>query len=418
MSRPPRSGTDLDVIVFGATGFVGRLVAEYLATHAPAALRIGLAGRSADRLAAVRDDLGRAAADWPLIVADADDPASLTALAERTRVVATTVGPYIRWGLPLVEACARAGTHYADVAGEIVFVRRSIDRFHDIAVAEGARIVHACGFDSIPSDLGVYELFTRARADGEGELTETTLVLRSARGGVSGGTIESLRELKNAFVSDRSLRSLATDPYGLSPHREAEPNLDSERDSVLIRRDRDLGVWTGPFPMGWFNTRIVRRSNALQGWAYGRGFRYREVMSFGSGPAGPVLAGATTIGLGALTAGMAFPPTRKVLDRLLPSPGEGPDEKSRRGGHFRVDIHARTTTGARYVAVVSADADPGYGATSIMLGESALCLATDADRLPDRAGVLTPATAMDGALASRLRHAGLRLTVNREGSPE
>lgn len=407
------SGRDLDVVVFGATGFVGELTAQYLAAHGSTTVDVGLAGRSAERLAIVRERLGRAAANWPLIVADASDPDSLEALAERARVIATTVGPYGRYGLPLVEACARVGTHYADLTGEVLFVRESIDRFHDIATSSGARIVHACGFDSVPSDLGVHAIFVRAQADGEGDLTDTELVMRSARGGVSGGTIDSLRSQVDALRAAPSLRSIAADPYALSPDRRAEPSFGKQRDSITIGRDHRLGVWTGRFPMASYNTRIVRRSNALLNWAYGRRFRYREVMSFGGGPAAPLMAGAVTAGLGALTAGMAFLPTRKVLDRVLPSPGDGPDEDTRRGGHFRVDIHAQTTTGARYRAVVAADADPGYGATSVMLGEAALSLASDGDRLPERAGILTPATAMNGALVDRLRQAGFRLSVDR-----
>src|SRR5688500_18899903 len=184
---------DLDIVVFGATGFVGQLVSRHLAEHAPTDVRIGLAGRSADRLAAGRADLGPRAAAWPLLVADTRNPASLAALAEATRVVATTVGPYARYGLPLVEACARAGTDYADLTGEVLFVRDSIDGYEQASSASGARIVHACGFDSIPSDLAVLLLHEQAQADGAGELEDTTLLVRSMRGGVSGVTIDSLR---------------------------------------------------------------------------------------------------------------------------------------------------------------------------------------------------------------------------------
>jgi short subunit dehydrogenase-like uncharacterized protein len=393
---------DLDIVVYGATGFAGRLTAEHLAAHAPSGVRIGLAGRSEERLAQVRADLGAAADDWPLLVADAHDAVQLRELAEATRVVATTVGPYAKYGLPLVEACADAGTHYADLTGEVLFVRESIDRFHERAQSSGARIVHACGFDSIPSDLAALLAFEQAREDGAGELTDTLLLLISARGGFSGGTIDSMRGLVDTVRGEPGLIKTLRDPYALSPDRDAEPDLGDERDQTWVRREPDLGVWTGPFIMGSYNTRIVRRSNALRDWEYGRRFRYREAMAF-RGPAAPLLAGGMTVGLGAAVAGMALPPTRFVLDRILPDPGEGPSEKTMRDGHFRMDLHAHTTSGARYLVEVAAKGDPGYAATAVMLGESALCLALDDDRLPDMAGVLTPATGIGSALADRLR---------------
>ncbi len=410
MTSPDR---DLDVVVFGATGFVGRLTAEYLARSAPTGARIGLAGRSLQKLMAVRDGLGERAAQWPLVVADTNDRGSLDELVARTSVVATTVGPYLKYGLPLVEACARTGTHYCDLTGEVLFVRQAADLHHDTAVTTGARIVPACGFDSVPSDLGVWMLHRQAVEDGAGELEDTTLVVESLRGGLSGGTLDSIRTVVDEITRDADKRRLVLDPYALSPDRGAEPEL-GERDSVGVARESELGgIWTAPFVMATYNTRIVRRSNALLDWAYGRRFRYREVMSTGRSPLAPVLAGATAVGMGAFGVGMALPPTRFVLDRVLPSPGEGPGERTRRNGHFRMRIRTRTSSGARYDAVVAAKGDPGYAATAVMLGESALCLALDGDRLPEAAGVLTPATAMDGALVDRLREAGFTMTVAR-----
>jgi short subunit dehydrogenase-like uncharacterized protein len=406
----------LDVVVFGATGFVGRLVADYLADHAPEGLRIGLAGRSQERLAEVRDGLGAAAAEWTLVQADSDDSASLAALAAGTRVVASTVGPYRRHGLPLVEACAAAGTDYADLSGEVLFMRESADRYHGAAAAAGARIVHACGFDSIPSDLGVLLLHEAVRADGAGDLEDTTLVVKAMKGRVSGGTVASLKGQLEEVKGDADLRRTVEDPYALSPNRSAEPHLGRERDLRAVERDDRLGMWVGPFVMAPANTRVVRRSNALQDWAYGRRFRYREVTGFGSGPAAPVKAGALTAGLGAMQAGLSFAPTRRLLGRVLPDPGEGPDEEARRKGFFRIEVHTRTSTGARYVSRVAAQGDPGYAATAVMLGEVALCLALERDGLPARAGVLTPATAMGTALVDRLRAAGQTFeTEPREG---
>jgi short subunit dehydrogenase-like uncharacterized protein len=410
---PVSQDRDLDVVLFGATSFVGRLCAEYLARAAPSEARIGLAGRSRERLGDLQSSLGGRAADWPLLVADATDPRSLNELAQTARVLATTVGPYRRYGLPVVEACARAGTHYADLTGEVLFMREVIDRFDAVAAGSGARIVHSCGFDSIPSDLGVLLLHEAVTADGSGQLEDTTLVVRAMKGGASGGTVASLKGAVDDARSDRELARVLDDPYALSPDRDAEPQLGPEGDLRGVQHDHELGMWVGPFIMGSINTRAVRRSNALQGWAYGPRFRYREVMGFGSGPLAAAQAGAIAGGVGALAAGLSIGPARAVLDRVLPSPGEGPSESQRERGFFRIEIHARTSSGARYLCRVAAQGDPGYKATAVMFGESGLCLALDGDRLPPRAGVLTPATAMGDALVQRLRSAGQTLEVER-----
>jgi len=404
---------ELDVVVFGATGFVGRLVAGYLAGHAPDGVRIGLAGRSAQRLADLRARLGAAASAWPLLVTDSADPASVAALVRAARVVATTVGPYRRQGLRLVEACASAGTDYADLSGEVLFIRESIDRCHDVAAGTGTRIVHCCGFDSIPSDLGVLLLHQAARMDGTGDLAGTTLVVTALRGGISAGTLASGMGQLDEAAASAERRRVVEDPYALSPDRAAEPDLGDERDLDWASYDSDLGRWVGPFLMAGLNTRVVRRSNALQDWAYGRRFRYREVTGFGTSPAAAVQAAAFSAALKAAAAGLAFRPSRALLGQLLPVLGEGPSEKTRRTGLFRMQIHTRTSAGVRYLAKIEARGDPGYAATSVMLGESALCLALDRDRLPDRTGVLTPATAMGAALADRLRSAGHTLAVRR-----
>jgi short subunit dehydrogenase-like uncharacterized protein len=393
-----------DLAVYGASGFVGRLVAAHLAEHAPPGTRIALAGRSRARCEEVRDGLPAAAADWPVLEADSGDPASLAALAAQTRVLVTTVGPYLRYGMPVVEACARAGTHYADLTGEVPFVREAIDRFDAVARDTGARIVHACGYDSIPSDLTTLLLAERAAADGAGPLRDVRLVA-TGRGGLSGGTIDSMRAQVEAVRRDPSLRRLLADPFALSPDRAAEPDTPQPPDAGPPARAPD-GRWTGPFVMAPFNTRVVRRSNALQAWAYGRSLRYAEVMGFGRGPRGAVAAAGVTAGLvGTLTA-MSFPPTRALLDRVLPAPGSGPDEATRAKGWFRMVVDASTEGGRRYRATAGGRGDPGYAATAVMLGESALALALDGGRLPDRAGSLTPATALGDVLVQRLRDAG------------
>jgi len=295
----------------------------------------------------------------------------------------------------------------------VLFVRDSIDRCHDVAARAGARIVHCCGFDSVPSDLGVLLLHHAARADDAGDLRDTTLAVTALRGGISGGTVASMMGQQEEVRGSAERRRAVADPYALSPDRGAEPDLGDERDLDWVRYDGDLGMWTGPFAMAGINTRVVRRSNALQGWVYGRRFRYREVTGFGAGPAAPLLAAAVSTTLKATEAGLAFGPSRALLGQLLPAPGRGPGERTRRTGYFRLQIHTRTSAGARYLGTIGARGDPGYAATSVMLGEAALCLALDQDQLPDHAGVLTPATAMGAALAARLRSASHTMATQR-----
>ncbi len=395
-----------DVVVFGATGFVGALTAAYLAEHAPEGARIALGGRSRAKLEQTRAAFGDRAADWPLVVADSADEAGMASLAASTRAVATTVGPYMRYGMPLVAACAVAGTHYADLTGEPLFMRRSIDAHDEAAKASGARIVHTCGYDSIPSDLGVLALHAHALEHDLGGLQDTTLVVKAMRGGVSGGTIDSLRGQLDEARRDPAARRIMGDPYALSPDRAAEPKLGRERDPMGVIHDPALGGYLAPFAMGTINTRVVRRSNALLGHAYGERLRYRELMLAGDLPLGPVKAAAIAGGLGLLVGGLSITPTRRLLDHVLPDPGEGPDQEAREKGFFKIDVHASTGSGARIVAEIRAAGDPGYKATAVMLGEAALALALDGEALPDTAGVLTPATAIGEVLTERLRQAG------------
>jgi short subunit dehydrogenase-like uncharacterized protein len=413
---------ELDIVLYGATGFVGALTAAHIASVAGPEVRVALAGRSRERLEALRADLGEAARTWDVAVADAGDLAALRALAARTTVVVTTVGPYAVHGKEVARACAEEGTHYADLTGEVLFVRWSVDELADRARETGARIVHACGFDSVPSDLGVMVTAQQVAADGEGTLAETTLAVRSMRGGFSGGTIDSGRQQAITARHDAAARRTIADPYGLSPRRGEEPSggrrpasglLEKVRRALPVDRDPVTGRWNGPFVMASFNTRIVRLSNTLTDWSYGRTLRYREVVDFGRSPVSPLLAGGMAVGLGATLGGLAYRPTRAVLDRVLPSPGQGPSAAQRAAGRFRLEITATTTTGARYRTRVAADHDPGYDGTAVMLGEAALALALDTDRLPDRAGVLTPATAIGSPLVERLRERGFTLECER-----
>lgn len=402
-----------DITLYGASGFVGKLTAGYLAEHAPKGLRVALAGRSRERLEGIRGELGAAARSWPIVLADSTEPETLDALAAQTRAVVSTVGPYRRGGLALVAACVRAGTDYADLTGEVLFMHDSIEQFHEAAERSGARIVHSCGFDTIPSDLGVFLLHQAASADNAGGLEDTTLVVTGLKGGLSGGTIDSMRVLMEELQEHPELRRVVGDPYALSTDRSREPDLGEQRELAGVQHDDDLDMWVGPFIMARTNTRVVRRSNALFDWAYGPRFRYAEVMGFGKGATAPVKAGAMSATLAVFSTAMSFRPSRAAAGRVLPKPGDGPDEKLRRTGFFRIDIHTRTSSGQRYVARVAAKGDPGYAATSVMLGESGMCLALDRERLPQRSGVLTPATAMGEVLVERLRAAGHTYRVTR-----
>jgi short subunit dehydrogenase-like uncharacterized protein len=413
----PSSARPYDVVLFGATGFTGRLVAERLATHAPEGLRWALAGRSRGKLEQVRAELSAASpalATLPILVADGHDPAALSALVAEARVVASTVGPFAQHGRALVAACAEHGTHYCDITGEVPFVRASIDANHARAEATSARIVHCCGFDSIPSDLGVWLLVEHARSKGA-DLAWAKGFAGEMSGAASGGTTATMLALVAEAARDPAVRRLLVNPHALDPEPAARRARDPfEADPRGVAFDRDADRWTAPFVMAAINTRIVRRSAALRG--YGERFRYREVMSLPKGPKGLLAASAVSAGLTGFLLAAALPATRALLARyVLPKPGEGPSREARERGHFTfrlvgegADAGGRTL---RVAATVKGTSDPGYGETAKMLGESALCLALDAAKLDQRFGVLTPATAMGTTLIQRLRTAGMTFDV-------
>jgi short subunit dehydrogenase-like uncharacterized protein len=400
-------GKDFDLVLFGATGFTGRLTAEYLAKKRPG-LRWALAGRSRDKLERVRGELAAidpALSDLPLVVGDSLDPASVEAMVRRTRVVCTTVGPYDRYGGPLVAACAEHGVHYCDLTGEPQFIRAMIDAHHERAAATGARIVHCCGFDSIPSDLGVLMLHEHLKASGQ-RLAAAHLRVLKLKGGPSGGTVASVLGVADRF-RDPEGRRMIFDPYALNPA--GAPRGDDRRDLDGPRRDPDTGHWAAPWLMAAINARVVRRSNALLDFAYGRDFRYDEAIDVGSGPLGFARAAAVSAAMGGFAAAALFPPTRALIDRIVPASGEGPSPEARERGSFRIAIRGETARGERIIGRVEGKGDPGYAATAVMLGESALCLSLD--ELPARGGVLTPASAMGMTLMDRLRAAGMTFRV-------
>ncbi|PRP94024.1 saccharopine dehydrogenase family protein [Enhygromyxa salina] len=408
------SDREFDIVCWGATGFTGGLVVEYLLEHhGLKGLRLALAGRDRNKLEALRDRLTAidvAAAELPLLVGDSHDRASLDAIARRTKVVCTTVGPYAKYGEQLVAACATLGTHYCDLTGEVQFIRRMIDRHDEAARASGARIVNCCGFDSIPSDIGTYMLH-RAFEQRGGQVQRVRMFVGETKGGASGGTIASGLYIADEAKRDRSVLRTLVEPYSLYPA--GEPPGRDKRDQAGVRKDDDLGMWTAPFVMAAVNAKVVRRSNALLDFAYGRDFRYEESTSTGPGLKGLLGAAAVTAVMSAAIPALSFGPTRKLLEKKLPKPGEGPSREAREQGFFVARLIADGVDASgdlmQLRGRVEGVNDPGYGETAKMLGESALALAFDP--LSSPGGVRTPASTMGDALLERLRAAGMTFRV-------
>lgn len=420
----PLADRAYDIVLFGATGFTGKLVAEYLATRAAeeGSLKWAIAGRNRDKLEAVRKELvsrDETLVDLPIIVADAKDEAALDRVAANTRVVCTTVGPYYSYGRALVRSSAKSGTSYCDLTGEPHFVRYSIDTCHELAKKTKARIIHCAGYDSIPSDLGALMAWDYAQRTHHEGLAWCKIFTGRTRGSASGGTIATMLSLVELAGRDRDTRRLLLDPHGLDPERGKSPRDPFEDDQRGVRFDPDLGRWTAPFVMASINARVVRRSHALLRESedsrdgYGPRFRYNEAMSFRRGPKGLATATMLTAGIGALFATAALPVGRSLLERfVLPAPGEGPSREAIDNGYFEMIVIAETESGRRLRGRVAGTRDPGYGETAKMISETAIGLAKDGVRLGSRYGVLTPASGMGLRLIERLRDAGMTFDVH------
>jgi short subunit dehydrogenase-like uncharacterized protein len=401
------SSQPFDVVVFGATSFVGQILTRYLfeTFGLDGDLRWAAAGRSRPKLEAVRKDLGRGAGRLELLVADAASRDDLARLCDRARVVVSTVGPYALYGEPLVQACAESGTHYCDLTGETQWIRRMISRHDAAARKSGARIVHCCGFDSIPSDLGVWHLQQEARRRFGRPCVQVKMRVRALRGGFSGGTIASGLNVLAEVARDPGLRKELADPYSLWP--EADKPKTRQPAVRFAEYDADFGAWVAPFVMSAVNTRIVHRSNGLLQRAYGADFRYDEAVLTGRGLKGRASAVAVAGGLGAFMVAGSVGPLRNVLGRFLPAPGEGPSPEAQRTGSFDLRFFGRTDDGRVLRTRVTGDRDPGYGSTAKMLGQAAACLAQDVPR-DAHGGFWTPSTLLGQPLLERLRkHAGL-----------
>jgi len=398
-----------DLIVFGATGFTGRLVAEYLhARYAGSDLRWAMAGRSAGKLADVRDALGLPA-DTPLLVADAADPQALAQLVAQTRVVLTTVGPYQLYGEPLIRACAAAGTDYVDLCGEPLWMAKMIPELDTPAKGSGARIVFSCGFDSIPFDLGVYHAQQEAQQRFGAPLARVHGRVKTMKGTFSGGTVASMLASMQAIGRDRGLVRTMLNPFALVPGFKGprQPN------DHVAEYDDLAQAWTAPFVMAAINTKNVHRSHALLGHPWGTDFVYSERMLTGDGAGGEKRARKMLRQSTWQNRLLGFAPTRALLARFaLPKPGEGPNKDQREKGRYEVLYFGETTDGRRLAACVTGDRDPGYGSTSKMIAEAAICLARDIDRSRTPGGVWTPAAAMGDTLIDRLvKNAGLTFWI-------
>jgi short subunit dehydrogenase-like uncharacterized protein len=400
-----------DVVVFGATSFVGKLLCWYFASHfRSGGLKWAAAGRSIEKLELMRRSLDKTDAEVPLIIADARDERSLAVMCAQTAVVVSTVGPYALYGEPLVKVCAELGTDYCDLSGEVQWIRRMLDRYEKTARRTGARIVHCCGFDSVPSDLGVHFLQKRAFERFGRYCSHVKMRVKGMRGGASGGTIASLANVAKEAAGNPALGRELKNPYLLCP-RDYQPKARQESLS-RPQYDSDFEAWLAPFIMAGINTRVVHRSSALRNYPYGENFRYDEAMLTGAGMRGRMTAYAIAGALGGFVAMAAMAPTRWLLQRfVLPAPGQGPSPRSQAEGFYDLRFLGIFDDARTIAAKVTGDADPGYRSTSKMLGQVAACLA-HGGKDNRKGGFWTPATLLGDPLVDALqKHAGLAFTL-------
>ena len=409
-NETPVENREYDIVVWGASGFTGRLVVEYLHDrYKNDDVRWAIAGRNKQKLQQVLDGLSIQSHAPDILVADSHDAESLQRLVRSTKVVLTTVGPYALYGSELVGACVENGTHYCDLSAEVYWLRQMMDQHQAAAEKSGARIVHACGFDSIPSDLGVQFLQEHAVSEYGAPCTRINLFVKAMRGGGSGGTIASGLNALDEGRKNREAARVMIDPYSLNP--EGARQGPDGRDQRGMEHNELVDSWTAPFVMAIINMRIVRRSNALMDYAYGKDFSYAESMLTGQGPQGWLKSAGMTTGIGGFILASSFSLSRSLLiDKLIPKPGEGPGKTERENGFFNMLLVGQLNDGQIIKARVTGDRDPGYGSTSKMLSETAVCLAKD--DIPVGGGFWTTASAMGGLLRQRMvDNAGLTFTI-------
>jgi short subunit dehydrogenase-like uncharacterized protein len=413
MSINEASNKQYDLVVFGATSFVGQILTTYLVEHLGTNSDISwaIAARSSAKLTELRDSYGDSASQLPMIIADSHDEASLQAMCSQTRVIISTVGPYALYGELLVKTCAETGTDYTDLTGEAQWIKQMQDKYQQAAENSGARIVNSCGFDSIPSDMGMFTLQQQAQEQFNHPMPHTKLRVKAIKGGASGGTVASMIEAIKAAKADPKVRRQMGNPYLLcGKDHQYQQKAHSVKGPMF---DKEFNSWIAPFIMEAINSRIVLRSNALMGMAYGRDFTYSEGVLTGQGFKGRIGAIMSTLGFGALGLGLFFSPLRALLEKfVLPAPGEGPSPEAQLKGFFDLRLYGADNDGNHLMVKVTGDRDPGYGSTAKMLAQAGLCMAMDIKKEDQAGGFLTPSTAMGGALVKRLEdHAGLTFTV-------
>ena len=402
-----------DLVIFGATSFVGQILTEYLFTHIGLSRKVkwAIAGRSEAKLNELRDSLGEGAAKLPIIVADSMDETALTDMCKKSRVIVSTVGPYALYGETLVKVCAENGNDYCDLTGEAYWINQMIVKYERLAKKSGARIVNCCGFDSIPSDLGNHFLQKQGKQKFGSFFNTVKLRVRAMKGGASGGTIASMAEMIVAAKADPQLRKDMGNPYILCPKKHSYSIKQVSVKGPVY--DSDFACWSAPFIMEAINARVVLRSNSLTKMAYGKDFSYGEAMLTGTGTKGRLKAIGLTAGLGAFGLGMVLDTVRNLLNKfVLPKPGEGPSLQDQLNGFFDIDLMGKNDKNQQLVVKVTGDRDPGYGCTAKMLAQAGLCLAFDLPKEDKVGGFWTPATAMGDLLIGRLNeHAGMSFKV-------
>jgi len=403
----------LDFILFGATSFVGQILARYMTELTNKDdVKWAMAGRSQSKLDDLKASLGEAANNIEVIVADAEDESQLTQMCKLTKVVISTVGPYALYGETLIKACVTTGTDYCDLTGEPQWITKMLGKYEEAAKISGARIVNSCGFDSIPSDLGVYFLQRQSKLEFEQTCSQILMRVKTMKGAASGGTIASMMNLVKEATFDSELRKSLQDPYSICPQNHGFTQVQSNL--MTPKYEEEIGQWVAPFVMAAINIRIVHRSNALLEKSYGELFKYDEAMMMGKGVKGGVYASALTAGLGSFMAAAVVPPSRWLMENyVLPKPGEGPSLKQQLEGSFDLRFYGKTCDNQKLQVRVTGDRDPGYGSTAKMLAQSAICLAKDVSKSDIKGGFWTPAAAMGDQLIERLeQYAGLAFRVH------
>tara|TARA_B100001769_G_scaffold251140_1_gene224575 strand:- start:696 stop:1898 length:1203 start_codon:yes stop_codon:yes gene_type:complete len=390
-----------DIIIWGASSFTGKLVTEYFFKKFRSnKIKWAIAGRNKEKLEIIRSEV--ADKKIPILIADSFDEQSLSLIVKETKVICSTVGPYSLYGSLLVELCVKHSTNYCDITGEVHWIRTLIDRFHEDAKMKKIKIVNSCGFDSVPSDMGVYFIQSELKKLNL-HTKEIKMRVAGIRGGISGGTYKSLNNLLKEAYKDKDVFKVLKNPYGLNPIDKMEG--DDKKDLQKIIFDEVSGSWIFPFAMAGINTKIVRRSNALSNFHYGKDFTYEEAMIAGKGLKGLIKAAISVLPLAIVSINPnSF--VKKFIDYFMPKPGEGPGIKNREQGFYNLRFFIKLKDNSMALAKVIGDRDPGYGSTSKILAESALCLAFD--DLPSNYGIVTPSYSMGDKLLKRLReNAGL-----------